>query len=169
MPQTVPPQRSSRRVMSQQQAQSQQQSSQSQQILPSVREEIRALNSSILVIAQKLKFIVRNEKILGRNLVVLSKKLNEVESKSGSEVNLDSAISSEQIKEIMSAIDENNRKISEVQAVLTELSENAVLMDKFQELKYVIDSINPLEFVTIKQLDSFVERKVLDMRQKKKI
>ena len=40
--------------------------------------DIKAMNASILVITQKIKYIVRNEKILGRNLIILNKKIKDL-------------------------------------------------------------------------------------------
>ena len=44
-------------------------------LLGRLQQDVRSLNSSILIITQKMKYLVRNEKILGRNLIVLNKKL----------------------------------------------------------------------------------------------
>ena len=49
-------------------------------LLLQLREDIRSLNSSILIISQKMKYLVRNEKILGRNLIVLNNQVIYEES-----------------------------------------------------------------------------------------
>ena len=36
--------------------------------------DIKALNSSVLLLSQKMNYLVRNEKILGRNFIILNKK-----------------------------------------------------------------------------------------------
>ena len=43
--------------------------------------DIKALNSSVLLLSQKMNYLVRNEKILGRNFIILNKKLKAVENK----------------------------------------------------------------------------------------
>ena len=37
-------------------------------------QDIKALQSSILVLSEKIKYLVHNEKILSRNILVLNKK-----------------------------------------------------------------------------------------------
>ena len=109
----------------------------------SVREDIHALNSSILLITQKMKYLVRNEKILGRNLIVLNKKIKALEDKmqlnstqqTGSEV---SSVEVEQLK----------TKLSALEFALDDSRSRNASKEELKEVKYVIDSINPLEFVT---------------------
>ena len=46
-----------------------------------VYRDIQALNASILILTQKMNYVVRNEKILGRNLMVLNKKIKVIEQR----------------------------------------------------------------------------------------
>lgn len=119
-----------------------------------IQGDIKALNSSVLLLSQKMQYLVRNEKILGRNLIVLSKRLKELES-SG----LPGAASgkvpeglSAQLSDFASKLESHGQQLLEVQNMIAELKEKTVSREEFAELKYVIDAINPLEFVTQKQL-----------------
>ena len=117
-----------------------------------VREDIRALNSSILLMTQKIKYIVRNEKILGRNLIVLNKKIKTMEEKANMPKELGGVgANSEDIVDV-------RKKLEMMQAQLDDISQRMVSKEELQELKYIIDSINPLEFATLSQVKEMIER-----------
>ena len=117
-----------------------------------VREDIRALNSSILLMTQKIKYIVRNEKILGRNLIVLNKKIKTIEEKANMPKDLGGVgANSVDIVDV-------KKKLEMMQAQLDDISSRMVSKEELQELKYIIDSINPLEFATLSQVKEMIER-----------
>ncbi|MEI7961844.1 MAG: hypothetical protein WCI04_05930, partial [archaeon] len=105
-----------------------------------IREDIRALNSSILLVTQKIKYIVRNEKILGRNLVVLNKKIRNLEEKviSNPTVSQEGGVNS-------AGIDSLKQQIALLEAQLEDARSRTATKEELKELKYIIDSINPLE------------------------
>lgn len=117
-----------------------------------VVEDIRALNSSILLITQKIKYVVRNEKILGRNLIVLNKKIKNLEERINSprEEQKGGADSVE--------VEQLKKKIEVLEALVSDLQASSVSKSDLKELKYVIDSINPLEFTTISQVKDLIEK-----------
>ena len=119
--------------------------------------DIKALNSSIMLISQKMKYLVRNEKILGRNLIVLNKKLKRMDEK------MDSGTLGGMSSEDMEGINKNLKKMNErlalIEAQLSEIRETYAMTEQLQELKYVIDSINPLEFVTLDQVNKLIDEK----------
>jgi len=120
-------------------------------LLNRLREDVRSLNSSILVITQKMKYVVRNEKILGRNLIVLNKKLNGLEEKLSPGQAGGNGAGSQQVQEILQALEETNQKVAELSARVQQLSEETASKEELQEMHYVVDSINPLQFVTLEQ------------------
>lgn len=132
-----------------------------------VREDIRSLNSSILIITQKMKYVVRNEKILGRNLIVLNKKLKALEERivTGQ---LGPAASTQMPADFSLNLDEMDQKLAELQAQLQQLSEGAASKEELQEMHYVIDSINPLQFVTIDQAKDLLAGKKVSPREMKR-
>ena len=114
--------------------------------------DIRALNSSILLMTQKIKYIVRNEKILGRNLIVLNKKIKTLDEKitlnpqgKGSDVD------SEEVNSL-------KQQVSMLQAQVEDLGSRLATKEEIKELKYVIDSINPLEFTTLSQVKEMIDK-----------
>lgn len=124
-----------------------------------VREDIRALNSSILLVTQKMKYLVRNEKILGRNLVVLNKKIKNLEDKlnlTPQSESTGSSISSEEMESL-------KQKVTLLEAQIDDMRSRTATTEALKELKYVIDSINPLEFATLSQV-----RELIDKRLKEK-
>jgi len=126
-----------------------------QNIFSRINSDIKALNSSILVISQKIKYLVRNEKILGRNLLVLNKKVKTLQGKKGgSDIDL-SAIQPE-LAEINKKLSENTEAIAQLQSDVDNIAENYAKAEEVAEIKYVIDSINPLEFVSIKDVNELI-------------
>lgn len=137
-------------------------------IISGMQEDIKALNSSILIISQKMQYLIRNEKILGRNLIVLSKRLKETEA-GGTSGN---GVSEAGLNELRSQIDESlvklndyGQKILELQASVDEVRERYAKQEELKELKYVIDTIHPLEFTTLKQVEELIERKLKEKRK----
>lgn len=137
-------------------------------VLVNMQEDIRALNSSILVVSQKMQYLIRNEKILGRNLIVLSKRLKEIETTGTG----GSGISEAGLNELRSQIDDSlvklndyGQKILEVQANIDEMKEKYAKGEELKELKYVIDSIHPLEFTTLKQVGELIDKKLRDKKR----
>ena len=126
--------------------------------LQNLREDIKALNSSLLIISQKMKYVVRNEKILGRNLIVLNKKLKRIEEKM--ESGTLGGMSSEDMAEINKSLKKMNERLALIEAQLSEIRETYAMSEQLQELKYIIDSINPLEFVTLDQVNKLIDEKI---------
>lgn len=129
-------------------------------IFTQLREDIRALNSSILIISQKMKYLVRNEKILGRNLIVLNKKFKTLEEEIASGAigasNGGSGIS----VEAEARIEDLGKQIIEIQAELSSLKNGVASEEQLKEVKYVIDSINPLELATLEQVKELIDEKI---------
>jgi len=121
-----------------------------------IREDIRALNSSILLVTQKMKFLVRNEKILGRNLVVLNKKIKNIEDKltlTPQSQSNSSNVSSEEVESL-------KQKITLLEAQIEDMRSRTATTEALKELKYVIDSINPLEFATLSQVRELIDKRL---------
>lgn len=101
---------------------------------------------------QKIKYIVRNEKILGRNLIVLNKKIKGLDEK----INLNpQGQSSETNSDEVSSL---KRQIELLGAQVDDLQSRLATKEDVKELKYVIDSINPLEFATLNQVKDMIDK-----------
>ena len=143
--------------------------------LEDIIRDIRALNSSVLLLSQKMNYLVRNEKILGRNFIILNKKLKAVEHKNPSASGL-SPVSGEMSMEIKDALDEMQEKVkqnefmlNEVKNDLSKLDEKYAKSEDLKELKYIVEAINPLEFVTLDQVkDLMAEQKTVSKPAKSK-
>ncbi len=124
-----------------------------------INSDIRALNSSILILSQKLKYIVRNEKILGRNILVLNKKLRDSEAGGfhGSSVSSEdlSSIKNE-LASLSNTITKQSEAISELQVAVQQIKDTFAKAEDVMEMKYVVDTIKPLEFVTRKDVMQLV-------------
>lgn len=127
--------------------------------------DVRSLNASVMLLSQKMRHIIRNEKILGRNLVVLYKRVKEFEAMSG-KGELPANLS-----ERLDAMEKKLQDISERTAMLNSdiatLKSSIVTEEQLKELKYVIDAINPLEYVTIEQARQMIDERIQEALAKK--
>ena len=141
-------------------------SGKSQGVISQISSDIKALNSSILVISQKIKYLVRNEKILGRNLLVLNKKIKTLQegrmSGSGDLSNVET-----ELAEINNKLSANADAIAQIQSDVENIKENYAKAETVAEMKFVIDSINPLEFVSVKDVKDLMEGKKVAVKKKK--
>ncbi len=122
---------------------------------------IKSLNSSILVLSQKMNYVVRNEKILGRNLLILNKKIKALESVKSSGLS-DEGLTDlkNSVAELNELVSHNSEKIMELEALMDSLKQEFVSIEKFEELKYIIDSINPLKLMNIDSAEKLIEKKI---------
>ena len=126
-----------------------------------IREDIRALNSSILLITQKMKYLVRNEKILGRNLIVLNKKIKALEEKvvSGNSEQTQSSASIAEIEKL-------SNRIESLENENADLRSRMASKEDFKEIKFVVDSINPLEFASLSQVRELIDKRVDELKKR---
>jgi uncharacterized protein involved in exopolysaccharide biosynthesis len=126
-----------------------------------IRDDIRALNSSILLITQKMKYLVRNEKILGRNLIVLNKKIKSLSDKivENQGQGAQGGVSSAELGAL-------SEKVSALEMMLEDFRGRTATKEEVKELKYVIDSINPLEFATLSQVRDLIDKRMEEIKKK---
>lgn len=124
-------------------------------VLMQLHEDVRALNTAVTLLSQKMKHLIRNEKILGRNLVILNKKFKEL-----SEARTGTPEASGELSDFASKLKELNEKIESLSLELNELKTNSVSAEDLKEMKYIVDSINPLEYVTVEQAKAMIEEKL---------
>ncbi len=125
-----------------------------------VNSDITALNSSILLLSQKMRFLIRNEKILGRNLIVVNKKLKEMqESRIQGSGPIDSAAFGNEFSQISSRLDEITERLVRMESEVENIRQNYAKSEQVSEIKYVVNSINPLEFATLKDVQEIVSGK----------
>lgn len=132
-----------------------------------INADIHALNSSVLILSQKMKYVVRNEKILGRNLVVLNKKIKSLEPEAGAGETGSSGGAGwvqNELSSINSRLSQQSELLEELRMEIQSIKETFARQEELKEMKYVIDAINPLEFVTRKDLDEIMSHSL----QKKK-
>ncbi len=128
--------------------------------------DIKSLNSSVLLLSQKMNYLVRNEKILGRNFIILNKKLKALEQKPA--VSSGNSSVPDDLNELIAELDEkiknNSFMLNELKSDLSKLNSVYAKSEDVKELKYVVEAINPLEFVTLQQAKDLIE----ESKKKKK-
>lgn len=113
--------------------------------------DIKALQSSILVLSQKIKYLVHNEKILGRNILILNKKIPT------SGFNASGSASSTQVNEILTKLDSLESRVKSIESNLELFTKRFARAEDIKEMKYIIDNINPLEYVTVEQAKKLIK------------
>ncbi len=71
------------------------------------------------------------------------------------------------LEEISNKIDENAEAIAKLQSDVENIKENYAKAEEVAEMKYVIDSINPLEFVSVKDVKDLIAEKKVSSKKKK--
>lgn len=116
-------------------------------------QDIKALQSSILVLSEKIKYLVHNEKILSRNILVLNKKVAAKADSIGS----GNGLTSEQMQQILTEIKEVKSKIKSIESTLEMFSKRYAKAEELKEMKYIVDNINPLEYTTVSQVKNLIK------------
>lgn len=105
--------------------------------LDELRTEMRTLDSKINLLAGKLNTLEKNQEITGRTLLSLR---DQVRESGGSTKDAGANASSGELDELKAEV--------------------AELAQKVEEMKYVLDSINPLSYATIDQVKELLEEKL---------
>lgn len=136
--------------------------------------EMHALDSKMRVVAQRMKIIEKNEQIIGKTLISHNKRLKEIESAVSGRVSISGARGG--IGEVRAIIDEF-KKISvdvhnTVEKLREETQKNKDIIEKLKadlsEMRYVLDQINPMAYVTFDQVSDLIDEKLSRIRRKKK-
>lgn len=107
-----------------------------------IRNELRTLDSKISLIGQKISTMEKNDEVLGRTLVNLNERVKQMEQDGGQDDNT-SGPSPEELRL--------------VRKELEDLRKSMVTQVEIKELKYILDTINPLEYATISQVRELIK------------
>ena len=122
--------------------------------LDDIKAELQMLDSKISLIAQKIRMIEKNEDIIGRTIVVHNDKIHKLET--GAPVAASSAPVSEAGGSLATEIESLKKQVAD-------LREQMATKKEVSELHYTLDSVNPLDFVTLKQARKLIQEE-LDKR-----
>ncbi|MFH1255689.1 MAG: hypothetical protein V1494_00180 [Candidatus Diapherotrites archaeon] len=147
-------------------------------LFDALNRDIRALNSSVLIISQKINYLVRNEKILGRNLLVLNKKIKSIEESiaSGSGIALSSGGGngeasvdlSNNVSSLQSEISRNTAALEELRSAVETIRETYAKSSDVKELKLMVEAINPLKLVSFDDVEALIDKRLSGSEKKKK-
>ena len=105
----------------------------------SLKNDLRSLDSKINLVVQRIQGVEKNQEILGRTTVALNDRLKKAEtggSPGAGRIDAD-----------------QETAIAELKKQLEELT------GQVRELKYVLDTINPLEYATLDQVKELIADK----------
>lgn len=102
------------------------------------------MDSKINLLAEKIKSIDRNEEVIGRTLVAMNDRVKKLEAGgvAGAAGAGGGGAAPAEVKELREQVEK--------------LAKSAVTREEFQQLRYVIETINPLEYATIDQVRELV-------------
>ncbi len=143
----------------------------SEQILRNIMAQVNALDAKMRVVAQRMKIIERNEQIIGKTLITHNKNIKELEmklSQLGGVSQPSVPIEVPDVEELKENVQEIQKDLEEVKLSLKTLAKgvqgNTEMIDKIREelneVKYVIDNINPVAYVTVDQVRELVEEMI---------
>jgi len=121
--------------------------------MKSVVTQINVLNSKMQLIIQQLKKLESNFGVISRTVISQNNLVKELEAKIDS---LESGTSSSATP--FSRGSESEKVIQEIENIKEEL----------KEMKYVLDSVNPIAYVTIDEVSDVVDQKLKEIKKKKK-
>jgi prefoldin subunit 5 len=121
-----------------------------------LKAEVQMLDSKISLIAQKIRMIEKNEDIIGRTIVVHNDKLHKLESAGPVSQGGPAGAGGESNSSLAAEVEALKKQVAE-------LKEQAATKAEVSELHYTLDTINPLDFVTLKQARKLVAEE-LDKR-----
>lgn len=109
-----------------------------------IRGELRTLDSRISLIGQKISTIEKNEEVLGRTLLALTERVKNLERTGGG------------IREASGG----GADTAEIKKELERLRAEMVNKQEIKELRYILDTINPLEYATISQVRELIRDEI---------
>jgi len=125
---------------------------------------IRALDSKMSVVAQRMKTIEKNEKILAKTVTRNNKRIKGIKkdldklkedgiSKKSSEGKI-SKKTEEDIKSLKEDVESLKESVEDKNDYLKNIE------DKLDEVNYVLDTLNPLEYLTSKEISNLIDKKL---------
>ncbi|NYZ78430.1 hypothetical protein H0N96_03445 [Candidatus Micrarchaeota archaeon] len=112
--------------------------------------EVRALASKIDLLVQGFKNLEKNQEVIGRTLVAFNERLKKVEAGGGAGGSIGSM-----------ALDKLREDLEAMRGELASKTE-------LQEVKFILEQINPLEFAKLDQVKDFVREEVARQNEGKK-
>ena len=129
--------------------------------LNQMRSELQSLDSKIRVVSQRMRVIEKNEQIIGNTLIKHNKKLKLLERSGGVAAPSPEIRISKDDEGLSKQIDEVNVLVKDL---IKEISFNRELVDKMRqdvnEMKYILDTVNPMEYVTVNQVGDLIDEKI---------
>lgn len=122
---------------------------------------MKSVDTQIKMLAQEIKTVKSNERIMGQTIVALNNKVKDIERKLG---DVSTSVRPVEKESVETPIIDNTA-LEEIKKELEELKKGMVKKGDLDQLKYTIDLINPLLYVTASDVEDIVNR-ILKKREK---
>jgi len=131
------------------------------------RSHFRAFDSKMSVLAQRLKIIEKNERILAKTVTRNNKRIKKLREKVEDLINKgvttsninqegleDKEVSFEGLEEIKEGLKELRDEVKDNKRMMRDFE------DKLSEVQYVMDTLNPVEYLTSKEIVRLVDEEI---------
>ena len=119
--------------------------------IDAIKNDMRTLDSKMGLVAERIRMIEKNQEVIGRTLVSLNEKMRKIGEGGGGG---GKGVGSEALDEIKKTVDK--------------LEKNAATKAELNELRYILDTINPLEYASIDQVKELVDETAEKLRKELK-
>lgn len=116
---------------------------------------IKSLDTQLKMIAQEIKTIKSNERIMGQTIVALNNKTKDLERKIG-ELQLSTPTITAEGGEAKPQI--NMAPLEDIKNEIELLKKNIVNRSEVDQIKYTLDLINPLQYVTASDVEDIIKK-----------
>jgi len=119
--------------------------------IDAIKNDIKTLDAKLGLVAERIRMIEKNQEVIGRTLVALNEKMRKIGEGGGGG---GKGVGSETLDEIKKIVDK--------------LEKNAATKAELNELRYILDTINPLEYASIDQVKELVDETAEKLRKELK-
>jgi len=119
--------------------------------IDAVKGDVKTLDAKLGLVAERIRMIEKNQEVVGRTLVALNEKIRKVGEGGGGGGR---GAGSEEVEDLKKAVDR--------------LAEQAATKKELNELRYILDTINPLEYASIDQVKELVDETAEKLRKELK-
>ena len=119
--------------------------------IDAIKNDMRTLDSKMGLVAERIRMIEKNQEVIGRTLVSLNEKMRKIGEGGGGG---GKGVGSE--------------ALDEIKKIVEKLEKDAATKAELNELRYILDTINPLEYASIDQVKELVDETVEKLRKELK-
>lgn len=119
--------------------------------IDAVKGDVKTLDAKIGLVAERIRMIEKNQEVVGRTLVSLNEKLKKIGEGGGG-----------------GGRGVGSEELGDMKKIVEKLEKDAATKAELNELRYILDTINPLEYASIDQVKELVDETAEKLRKELK-